>query len=258
VGWCGGAWKVVQRTADTEADTEARLKNARAAEQIELALSKKGWSREELAEQASLSISTINKGMSGERPFSRASLLRIADALGLDLLAPGPGISYQASDDLGAYPRSLGRDYVGDYVTLRPSFFDARNIVAYCTTIVFGGSNYLAFEESERTDKSYCQKGKVALPPQTGFAYLVTNERGQHRLAILRRLIDGELYGMLLALRSGAGGHLTPLATPYALVPINLLAKPSYGTIREGHPDYDRYQRHLTKLLSEGYAAFAG
>ena len=69
-------------------------------------------SRQHLAEQAKLSISTLEKALGGRRPFTLATTVRLEQALGVSLrkgpdapLAVAPTNGDVAPDGLGAYSR---------------------------------------------------------------------------------------------------------------------------------------------------------
>src|SRR6187551_3097492 len=104
-------------------------------ERIREGLARRRLSRMQLADAARLSVSTLEKGLSGERPFTLATLIRIEDALGIRLRAATPAVSPQASAELGAYRRE-GVDWlIGAYLTLRPSFEHPGAVYAYLTEI---------------------------------------------------------------------------------------------------------------------------
>src|SRR4051812_36488007 len=72
-------------------------------------LARRRISRQHLADQAKISISTLEKALSGRRPFTLATTIRLEEALGVSLRrteAPAPitrnGV---APGDLGYYAR---------------------------------------------------------------------------------------------------------------------------------------------------------
>src|SRR5512139_1691939 len=83
------------------------------AEKIREELAKRRISRQALAEQAKLSLSTLEKVLGGRRPFTLATTVRLEQALGVSLRrapdAPAPaapnGNGDIAPDGLGAYSR---------------------------------------------------------------------------------------------------------------------------------------------------------
>ena len=95
-------------------------------------------SRQTLAEQAKLSLSTLEKVLSGRRPFTLATTVRLEQALGvtlrkgLDLAPTAASLNGAiAPDGLGAYSRRAVTWLEGTYITVRPSFGDRNTIYAY-------------------------------------------------------------------------------------------------------------------------------
>jgi transcriptional regulator with XRE-family HTH domain len=160
------------------------------AETIREELARRRISRQSLAEQAKLSLSTLEKVLGGRRPFTLVTTVRLEQALGVSLrkapdAAPvwSPVNGDVAPDGLGAYSRRAVTWLEGVYITLRPSFGDKDAIYAYRTEIAWdAAASSLLFREGERLDAAYTQWGEVAVPNQSGFIYLVTNRHGQHRL----------------------------------------------------------------------------
>src|SRR5579863_4412921 len=91
-------------------------------------LARRRMSRQHLADQAKISISTLEKALSGRRPFTLATTIRLEEALGVSLRAKGPTAapapSALAPGELGYYSRPSVAWLEGIYVTLRPSFSD--------------------------------------------------------------------------------------------------------------------------------------
>ena len=252
-------------TADRQL-TDAQSRKVAAAIREELA--RRRMSRQTLAEQAKLSLSTLEKALGGQRPFTLATIVRIEVALGVSLRkaqeAPAAepvhatGNGDVSPDSLGAYSRRAVAWLEGNYVTLRPSFGERGAIYAYRTEITWDSTaSSLVFREAERSDAAYTQFGEVAVPNQSGHIYLITNRHGQHRLVTVSRpTITGEMYGILTTLLSGRGSALTPIATPIALLPIRNVAKPSFGRIAEGEDNFAAYRKHLQKTIDEPFAVF--
>ena len=199
------------------------------AETIREEIARRRMSRQSLAEQAKLSLSTLEKVLGGRRPFTLATTVRLEQALGVSLRkaagcppAAAPANGDIAPDGLGAYSRRAVAWLEGIYVTLRPSFGDKDAIYAYRTEIAWdAAASSLVFREGERLDAAYTQFGEVAVPNQSGHIYLVTNRHGQHRLiTVSRPTITGEMYGIITTLLAGRGSLLTPIAAPIAFLPI--------------------------------------
>ena len=222
-------------------------------------------SRQSLAEQAKLSLSTLEKVLGGRRPFTLATTVRLEQALGVSLRktpegpAPAAAVNGEvAPDGLGAYSRLAVARIEGAYVTIRPSFGDKEAIYAYRTDIAWDApSSSLVFREGERLDAAYTQYGEVAVPNQSGHIYLVTNRHGQHRLITVARLaISGEMYGIITTLLAGRGSLLTPIAAPIAYLPIKMIASPSFGRISASDANYTVYRQHLRRTVDEPFAMF--
>jgi transcriptional regulator with XRE-family HTH domain len=218
-------------------------------------------SRQHLAEQAKLSLSTLEKVLGGRRPFTLATTVRLEQALGVSLRKEQDaplGNGDIAADGLGAYSRRSVSWLEGDYLTMRPSFGDKDAIYAYRTEILWDAAvPCLAFRESERADAAYTQFGEVAVPNQSGHIYLVTNRHGQHRLiTVSRPTIGGEMYGIITTLLAGRGSQLTPIAAPIAFLPIKAIAVPTFGRISVADANYAVYRQHLRRTTEEPFAMF--
>ena len=235
------------------------------AETIREEIARRRMSRQALAEQAKLSLSTLEKALGGRRPFTLATIVRLEQALGMALRkAPSPPVAAPgasggiAPDSLGSYSRRAVEWIEGTYVTLRPSFGDKEAIYAYRTDIVWDdAASSLVFREGARLDAAFTQFGEVAVPNQSGFVYLVTNRHGQHRLiTVSRPTITGEMYGIITTLLAGRGSLLTPVAAPIAFLPIKNVPKPSLGRVSADDASYALYREHLRRTIDEPFAIF--
>src|SRR4029078_4310286 len=155
-------------------------------------------------DQAKISLSTLEKALSGQRPFTLASVVRLEAALGLTLRRPTPAKAAAAArlagiapEELGSYARPAVSWIEGGYLTIRPSFLNPESIYAYRTEISWSDDKgHLVFKEADRIDAAYTQDGSVSIPHQSGYIYLVTNKSGQYRfIVILRPTIPGEMFG---------------------------------------------------------------
>jgi transcriptional regulator with XRE-family HTH domain len=235
------------------------------AETIREEIARRRISRQSLAEQAKLSLSTLEKVLGGRRPFTLATTVRLEQALGVSLRktadAPAPVAPTNgdvAPDGLGSYSRRAVAWIEGTYITVRPSFGDKDAIFAYRTEISWdAAASSLVFHESERQDAAYTQYGEVAVPNQSGHIYLVTNRHGQHRLiTVARPAISGEMYGIITTLLAGRGSLLTPLAAPIAFLPIKNVPGPTMGRISPDDVNYALYRTHLRRTIDEPFALF--
>lgn len=228
------------------------------AERIREELGRRRLTRQWLADKALVSLSTLEKGLAGQRPFTTGTLVRIEAALGIALRTrPEPsrpeGI---APAELGAYARAAVRWLEGDYLTIRPAFGAEGAVYAYRTAIAWDESvSHLVFRESDRADSAYTQRGDLALPHQSGHIYLVTRESGQFRLAVLGRpTIAGALYGLLTTLQAPGGSRLLPVSCPIALLPLRSGTEPAFGLVRPGEEAFHRLAGALAQVEGEGFA----
>src|ERR1700739_4757428 len=198
-------------TPDKQLSTE---QSRQIAETIREEIARRRISRQSLAEQARLSLSTLEKVLGGRRPFTLATTVRLEQALGVSLrqlpaaiTGGAPANGEVAPDSLGSYSRRSVARIEGTYITVRPSFGEKGAIYAYRTVITwYGAASLLPFREGERQDADYTQFGEVAVPNESGFVYLVTNRHGQHRvITISRPTITGDMYGIIHTLLAGLG-----------------------------------------------------
>jgi transcriptional regulator with XRE-family HTH domain len=234
------------------------------ADKIREEIAKRRISRQTLAEQAKLSLSTLEKALGGRRPFTLATTVRLEQALGVSLRrsAPVPPVAPVgndvAPDSLGSYSHRAVTWLEDVYITLRPSFGDKDAIFAYRTEIAWEPTvSSLVFREGERTDAAYEHSGEVAVPHQSGFIYLVINRHGQHRvITVSRPTVAGEMYGIISTLRAGPGSQLTPIAAPIAFVPLANVKAPTLGRIAPDNVNYALYRDHLRRTVEEPFALF--
>jgi transcriptional regulator with XRE-family HTH domain len=231
-------------------------------ERIREELGRRRLTRQWLADEARISLSTLEKGLAGQRPFTTATLVRMEVALGI-ALRPGPEMGRTpgiAPEELGAYARAAVRWLEGDYLTVRPAFGTEGAVFAYLTSIAWDEAvSHLVFRESERSDGEYAQRGDLALPHQSGHIYLVTREHGQFRLAVLGRpTIAGALYGLLTTLQVAGGSRLLPVSCPIVLLPLAAQANPQFGICRPGDAGFERLAAALRMVEAEGFARLVG
>lgn len=248
----------------TTADKQLSAEQSRqVAATIREELARKRMSRQQLAERARLSVSTLEKALGGGRPFTLATIVRLEEALGVslrkgDAAGEAPGNGDIAPDHLGGYSRRSVIWMEGTYVTLRPSFGDRDAIYAYRTEIEWdAAASCLTFREAERLDANYTQYGEVSVPNQSGHIYLTTNRHGQLRLiTVSRPTIIGEMYGIITTLLAGRGSQLTPIAAPIALLPIRGFPNATFGRIGADDPNRAAYHSHLKRITDEPFAMF--
>jgi transcriptional regulator with XRE-family HTH domain len=251
-------------TAATPAKQLSDEQSQSVAAMVREELARRRISRQRLADQAKISISTLEKALAGRRPFTLATTIRLEEALGVSLrngshngarvAAAAAGL---APGDLGFYSRQAVSFIEGLYLTLRPSFGDPSAIYAYRTEICWDERlSSLIFRESERIDAEFAQQGLVSVPNESGYVYLVTNRQGQYRMVIISRPIYGEMFGIMTTLQAGRGAQLMPVAAPIAYVPLEGLGDVEFGRIAADHPRHDSYRSYLRRTVEEPFALF--
>lgn len=235
------------------------------AELVREAIARQRLSRQQLADAARISLSTLEKALSGQRPFTLNTVVRLEDALGVSLRNNQPvpltgvneGTPGVAPEDLGAYSRRAVTWLEGSYLVARPSFSGGDEIFAYQTNITWSEPHsHLVFREGERTDAEFTQNGSVSVPHQSGYIYLVTNRYGQYRMIVLARpTITGEMFGIITSLQATRGAHLLPVSTPIVFLPPKCLSKPAtYGSVDLNHELYDELKAYIRRAVEEPFA----
>jgi transcriptional regulator with XRE-family HTH domain len=222
-------------------------------------LARRRLSRQWLADASRVSLSTLEKALSGRRPFTLATVVRLEDALGTNLRGvPEPTAHLYAPKSMGAYARPGVQWLEGSYLTLRPSFSEEGAIFAYLTEVSWDeAKGHLVFSEAGRLDSQYEQKGFVSFPHLSGNIYLVTIFEGQYRMALLNRPHGGgTISGILVTLAAGQGAQLIPAAVPIALLPMANRPDPMLGVVRSGDSAFDDYRACVDCITDRGFALF--
>lgn len=237
--------------------------NAEVAFRLREEIARRRLSRARLAENAKLSISTLEKAMSGRRPFTLATIVRLEEALGASLrddprdqaVTAPPSGSELAPPEMGSYARPAVTWIEGEYLTLRASFGEEGAVYAYRTQIRWSnGKGHLVFAESDRLDATFEQAGFVSMPHLSGHTYLMTSEAGQYRMIMLGRATrEARMFGLLSTLQVGQGSQLVPVSCPVALVPMGQLADPVFGLVREGDERADEYRAILNTAMHDDF-----
>ena len=223
-------------------------------------LARRRLSRQWLADEARVSLSTLEKALAGSRPFTLATVVRLEDALGTSLRTKAPSNDTArlfAPESMGSYARPAVQWLEGTYLTLRPSFSEAGAVFAYLTSISWDEDDgHLVFSEAARTDSEYEQKGYVSFPNFSGAIYLVTISQGQYRVALLNRPSGRWLSGILLTLAAGEGAQLIPASVPIVLLPTTPEENKPIGVVHAGDPEFEEYRACVDRVTQRGYARF--
>jgi len=232
--------------------------NADVAFRLREEIARRRLSRARLAESAKLSISTLEKTLSGRRPFTLATIVRLEEALGASL-RDAPEVENAAPalapHEMGSYSRPAVQWIEGDYLTLRASFGKDNAVYAYRTEIRWSNAKgHLVFTESDRVDVVFEQTGFVSMPNLSGHTYLMTSEAGQYRMIMLGRATrEKRMFGLLSTLQVGQGSQLVPVASPIAFVPMGQLEEPVFGSVREDDERSAEYRAVLNMAMQEDF-----
>jgi transcriptional regulator with XRE-family HTH domain len=219
-------------------------------------------SRQQLADMAKISLSTLEKALTGKRAFTLSTVIRIEEALGVSLRtnkaapsSPANGGGELAPAYLGSYSHEGTKWIEGEYLVVRPSFNKPEDMFTYLLKICWNADeSYLEFAETKREDANFQQVGRVSMPNLSGHIYLVTNDNGQYRIMVLGRpTIDGTLLGLLTTLQVGHGSQLVPVSSPVALVPFAVAEDPVIGSLTPASPHYERYRGLIDNAIAKDY-----
>ncbi|WP_299191347.1 helix-turn-helix transcriptional regulator [uncultured Erythrobacter sp.] len=232
--------------------------NAAVAFRLREEIARRRLSRARLAESARLSVSTLEKALSGRRRFTLATIVRLEEALGASLREEAEieaSTPAHAPPEMGSYARPAVRWIEGEYLTLRASFGEEGAVYAYRTEIRWSAAKgHLVFAESDRVDATFQQAGFVSMPNMSGHTYLMTSEEGQYRMIMLGRATrEQRMFGLLSTLQVGHGSQLVPVSCPVALVPMEQIDEPVFGLVREGDERSDEYRAVLDTALEGDY-----
>ena len=219
-------------------------------------------SRAGLAEAARLSISTLEKALSGRRRFTLATIVRLEEALGASLrgnpvaepVAPAPA-PMLAPAEMGSYARPAVRWIEGEYLTLRASFGEEGAVYAYRTEIRWDDAKgHLVFAESDRLDTTFEQAGFVSMPNLSGHTYLMTSEAGQYRMIMLGRATrEQRMFGLLSTLQVGKGSQLVPVSCPVAFIPLDQITDPVFGLVNDSSSRLAEYRQVLNTAKDDDF-----
>ena len=224
-------------------------------------IARRRLSRQQLADMAKISLSTLEKALTGKRSFTLSTIIRIEEALETSLRTPTytptgmEGSGELAPFYLGSYSHEGIKWIEGKYLTVRPSFSNPDDIYTYIINIRWNAdASYLEFAESDREDANFQQAGRVSMPNLSGHIYLVTNDNGQYRLMVLGRpTISGTLFGLLTTLQVGHGTQLVPVSSPVALVRYEKMENPQIGSVKPDMAQYALYRGLMDSATAKDY-----
>ena len=186
------------------------------AETIREEIARRRISRQSLAEQAKLSLSTLEKVLGGRRPFTLATTVR--PSFGGD------------KDVIYAYRTEIAWEAAVSSLVFREG---ERQDAAYTQFGEVAVPN---------------QSGHIYL--------VTNRHGQHRLITVSRPRISGEMYGILTTLLAGRGSLLTPIAAPIVFLPIKNIPAASLGRISSDDANYAVYREHLRRTTDEPFALF--
>ena len=198
---------------------------------IKTAMIEKKLTQAELADAADCHEKTIQNLMNG-RAVRDQTLFDVCMVLGLDFDAikaswagqpatqtssasqrPEPGRDDPGREEgprsadvapvyMGAYTRAAVDQFIGSYLTVRPSFSQPGRITAYRTDVTWDDdSPSLRFEERDRHDAPYSHRGRLYVPASSMFIHFVSLTKGSMRMILVSQLdMTGRMRGIITTL----------------------------------------------------------
>ena len=237
---------------------------------IRTAMIEKKMTQAELADAADCHEKTIQNLMNG-RPVRDQTLFDVCMVLGLDFEElkkswsgqpapkdePGrPGVAKDVAPVyMGAYTREAVDHYIGNYLTVRPSFTVPGGVVAYRTDVSWDPEwPSLVFQESERVDPPFAHRGRLYIPAATNFIHLVSLTKGSLRTILVSQLdLTGHMRGLITTVNKQAA-LLVPVSTPIVYVRRDRIEQDTFGEFAPSHPRHATYAAIVHEATSQGYA----
>jgi DNA-binding Xre family transcriptional regulator len=243
---------------------------------IKTAMIEKKMTQAELADAADIHEKTIQNLLAG-RAVRDQTLFDVCMVLGLDFErvkgaatgeerplrnAPEPSAPVEGRASpayMGAYTRAGVEDYIGSYLTLRPSFSVPGGVMAYRTDIVWDDEwPSLLFQERDRPDKPYLHRGRLYIPASSPFVHLVSLTKGAMRMVMVSSLgPSGEMRGLITTLNK-RGAAFVPVSAPIAYVKREDFAGLELGEIAAERAGAPGYRQHIEEIARQGYARLIG
>ncbi len=167
----------------------------------------------------------------------------------------GGGVGQIAPTYMGAYSRAGVDQYIGSYLTLRPSFSDPTGIVAYRTDIAWDPEwPSLVFEERDRPDRPFSHRGRLYIPASSSFIHLVSLTKGAMRMVLISQIDQtGSMRGLISTLHKRAASFV-PISAPIVYQRQADFAPGDLGDIAAGHARHAGYREMLVEAERAGYA----
>jgi transcriptional regulator with XRE-family HTH domain len=237
---------------------------------IKTAMIEKKMTQAELADAADCHEKTIQNLMHG-RPVRDQTLFDVCMVLGLDFEEvkaswsgqtagrdePGkPSVNKDiAPVYMGAYSRAAIDHYIGNYLTLRPSFTVPDAIVAYRTDITWDGDwPSLLFSEAERPDATFSHRGRLYIPASSMFIHLVSLTKGAMRMVVVSQIDRAGMMRGIITTLNKQKATFVPVSAPILYQRMETFDGVAFGELLPPHPRHAAYAAALSEITTEGYA----
>jgi class 3 adenylate cyclase len=185
-----------------------------------------------------------------DRPMRSGATRSVRDAP--EPTAAGEGV---APIYMGAYSRPAVDRYIGSYLTLRPAFTAPDRLVAYRTDITWdAGWPSLRFQEHDRPDAVYANRGRIYVSTSSQHIYLVSTARGAVRMIVVSQLDEMGVMRGLVATLNKQRAFFTPVAAPIVYARKEDFSNIAMGHIEPANAAFAGYKKLLDETVQQGYA----
>jgi DNA-binding Xre family transcriptional regulator len=243
---------------------------------IKTAMIEKKMTQAELADAADIHEKTIQNLLAG-RAVREQTLFDVCMVLGLDFErvrdawrgaqaarrdAPEPSAPVEGRASpayMGAYTLAGVEDYIGSYLTLRPSFSVPGGVMAYRTDIVWDDEwPSLLFQERDRPDTPFLHRGRLYIPASSPFVHLVSLTKGAMRMVMVSSLgPSGEMRGVITTLNK-RGAAFVPVSAPIIYARRDDFTALELGEIAAERARALGYRQLIDEVGAQGYARLIG
>ncbi|HEY1244669.1 MAG TPA: helix-turn-helix transcriptional regulator [Hyphomicrobiaceae bacterium] len=257
-------------------DGKHSLKDSLALSLIKTAMIEKKMTQAELADAADIHEKTIQNLLAG-RPVRDQTLFDVCMVLGLDFdrvkgAQAGNGRARREAHDpdravegraapeyMGAYTRAGVENYIGSYLTLRPSFSVPEGVMAYRTDIGWDDEwPSLLFQERDRPDTPFLHRGRVYIPTSSSYIHLVSLTKGAMRMVMVSQLGPaGQMRGLVTTLHKQRAAFV-PVSAPVVYVKRDDFADLELGEIAPARATSLGYRQAIDEVTDQGYARLIG
>ena len=211
-------------------------------------------SREEFALRTRLGKSTVDKLVVGI--FSEKTILQVEAQAKIALLGGATSAPEAAAAELGAYTKEETKNYIGEYVFVRPSFREDGTIHAFHMEIVWDSeAQGLLVKEVAAGKKVPLQFGKIFIPRASAHLFILSNEQAWLKQVIFSQIdIYKRMKGIMLTMGHAFANIYTPVAMPAIMNKYDRIDAEMIGKIDPGARMHAEYNQDLLSVEQSQYA----